>query len=195
MGASGNHDDADTPDDAFRKALGERDFRTAVDVLMRKHGTDVYRFCLDLLRDRDAAQDALQLVFLQAHEALPRYEARTAGRAWLFGIARHRCMDTLGQGQLRGRVVKPQATLPVSPDLAEGSEGTLLRSELQKALKACLDALPDAARELIHLRYSAQLSYDEIAELSGDPAGTLRVRLARALPLLRECLERKGLAA
>jgi RNA polymerase sigma-70 factor (ECF subfamily) len=193
--APGNRDSADPPDDEFKKALAEQDFRAGVGALMRNHGTAVYRFCLDLLREPDAAQDLLQLVFLQAYEALPRYEPRTTPRAWLFGIARHRCMDALKGQRMRLRVVTAGAELPDSPDPTEGTEKSLLRTELQRALWECLEELPVSARELLHLRFSAQLPYEEIAELSGERPGTLRVRVARAMPLLRQCLERKGMAA
>jgi len=193
--SSGTHDDPEQPDHEFHQAMAARDFRAAVAVLMRRHGTHVYRFCLELLRDRDAAEDTLQLVFLQAFQALARYEARTTARAWLFGIARHRCLDTLKGRRLHLKVVSPEASLPDTPDRAESSEDAVLRGELAAALRTCLDELPEAAREVVYLRYSAQLSYDEISELCGERAGTLRVRLARALPVLRECLEREGLAA
>jgi len=193
--SSGTHDDPEQPDDEFPQALAAHDFRAAVAALMRRHGTNVFRFCLELLRDRDAAEDTLQVVFLQAFEALPRYEPRTSARAWLFGIARHRCLDALKGRRSHLRVVSPEASLPDAPDPNEGGESSLLRGELEAALRACLDELPVTAREIVYLRYSAQLGYDEIAELCDERPGTLRVRVARALPLLRECLERKGLAA
>jgi RNA polymerase sigma-70 factor (ECF subfamily) len=193
--SSGTHGDPEQPDDEFQLALAASDFREAITVLMRRHGTHLYRFCLDLLRARDAAQDTLKLVFLQAFEALPRYEPRTTARAWLFGIARHRCRDTLKGRRFRLRLVRPEASLPEAPGPAESSERSLLRSELREALRQCLDELPGPAREVVYLRCSAQLSYDEIAELSGELPGTLRVRVARALPVLRDCLERKGMAA
>ena len=194
MDSSGTHDDPQLADDELPRALATSDFRAAAAVLMRSHGTQVYRYCLDLLRDRDAAQDTLQRVFLQAFETLPRYEQRTTARAWLFGIARHRCMDTLKGPRFGLRLVRPEASLPDAPGPAESSERSLLRSELREALGACLDEFPGPAREVVYLRYSAQLSYDEIAEISGELPGTLRVRVARALPALRDCLERKGMA-
>ena len=192
---SGRDGDAGRSDEEFRRALVAGDFRAAVASLMRRHGTGVYRFCLHLLGDRATAEDVLQLVFVQAFEALPSYEARASALAWLLGIARHRCMDTLKGQRHRLRVVSSDASLPEVPDPAEGGDASVSQRERQKALRECLEELSSAVRELVYLRFSAELSYDEIAELSGEQAGTLRVRVSRALPVLRECLERKGMAA
>ncbi|HET6981899.1 MAG TPA: sigma factor, partial [Myxococcaceae bacterium] len=105
---SGKYPDAGDSDEAFRAALAARDFRAAVATLMREHGTGVYRFCLHHLRERATAEDVLQLVFLQAFEALPTYQARASVRAWLLGIARHRCMDTVKGQRHRLRVVSSE---------------------------------------------------------------------------------------
>jgi RNA polymerase sigma factor (sigma-70 family) len=78
-----------------------------------------------------------------------------------------------------------------SPDLtADGDpERELDRSRLARILAACLAKLAPAARDAVVLRYQQELSYDEAAELAGELPGTLQRRVARALPILRRCVE------
>jgi RNA polymerase sigma factor (sigma-70 family) len=60
---------------------------------------------------------------------------------------------------------------------------------LAQVVERCLFALAPAAREAVLLRYQQELSYDEAAEVTGERPGTLQQRVARALPVLRKCVE------
>jgi RNA polymerase sigma factor (sigma-70 family) len=172
-------------------AIERKDYRGAVALLMRHHGTEVYRFCLGLLGDADAAQDLLQSVFIQAFQALPTYVPRSTLRAWLYGIARHRCLDALKGSRRWTRLVEATGELPEAADSAPGSDARLAAADLRAALESCLDQIPAKARECLIMRYRSQLSYEEIASVCEEQIGTLRARVARALPLLRKCLEQK----
>lgn len=61
-----------------------------------------------------------------------------------------------------------------------------------RALEDCLDTLDERSRAVLLLRFHDDLPYEEISAILGDSAGALRVRVARSLPLLRRCLELKG---
>lgn len=171
------------------------DFRAATAALMRLYGPAIYRFCLEQTRDAPAAEDLLQAVFIQAHQALPRYVPRTSLRAWLYGIARHRCLDAVSSRRRWARVVEPEGErpdLPEVPDGAAGGDAHVAALEHRAALDGCLEKLPPRVRETLLLRFRADLSYNEMSEACGEQPGTLRVRVLRALPLLRRCLEEKG---
>jgi DNA-directed RNA polymerase specialized sigma24 family protein len=60
---------------------------------------------------------------------------------------------------------------------------------MHEALEACLMSLSPAARDAILLHYQQDLSFEEAAEIAGEKPGTLQMRVARALPALRACLE------
>ena len=172
--------------------LGKGETRGALALLLRAYGPGLFRFCAEQLGDAQEAEDMLQTVFIQAFQALKGYEPRSSLRAWLYGIARHRCQDA-GRSRRRWlRVVEPQADeLPERADPRPDGEARLVAGSIGAALDECLQRLSPKARETVSLRFRAGLTYEEIAEASGDEVGTLRVRVARALPVLRECLRSK----
>ncbi|HEX7841652.1 MAG TPA: sigma factor, partial [Kofleriaceae bacterium] len=63
--------------------------------ILQCHGRGVFRFCREALRDPALAEDVHQQVFLAAFRALPRFQARSPVRSWLFAIARHRVLDAV----------------------------------------------------------------------------------------------------
>ena len=184
-------------DDAEREALtalDRADLDAALGVLMRAYGTPLYRYCRRLVGEDELAQDAHQLTFVQAYEALPRFSRRSSLRTWLFGIARHRCLDALKIERRRQRRFgrlgegedRPSADATVEERLAERS--------LAAALAACLRRLAPRIRSTLLLRFQQGLSYADIERLTGERATTLQARVVRALPVLRRCLEEQGVA-
>ncbi len=183
--------DQSAPEREALALLGRGDARGAVAVLVRAHGRDVFRFCVEQLGDAHAAEDMLQTVFIQALQAIRAYEPRSTLRAWLFGIARHRCQDAARARRRWLRVVEPQGDLPERADPGPSPEHGVAAAGFARALDECLAELAPKPRETLTLRFRAGLSYEEAAEASGEEVGTLRVRVARALPVLRRCLEAK----
>jgi RNA polymerase sigma-70 factor, ECF subfamily len=172
-------------------ALEAGDASAALPLLMDRHGLTVYRYCRRMLGVDADGDDVSQIVFMQAFEAIGRRKPIQNVRAWLLGIARHRCLDRL-DGRRRGPLLFDTEDLermidaeePVGP--AVGDPGWRL------ALEGCVDALDPRSRVAILLRFHDQLSYDSVSKLTGDGSGALRVRVARALRALRRCMEKKG---
>jgi RNA polymerase sigma-70 factor (ECF subfamily) len=174
------------------ESLRKGDRGRALALLMRTHGAAVYRFCAEQLGDREEAQDVLQNVFIQAFRSLHEYEPRSTLRAWLFGIARHRCLDARKSRGRWLRIVDAQAqALPERADTAPDGDARLEAKRLAAALEECVQRLTPKLREAVLLRVRADLTYEEMADACGEQIGTLRVRVARALPTLQECLEAK----
>jgi RNA polymerase sigma-70 factor (ECF subfamily) len=185
--------DAGVPLDGDVLALIERgDHRAALAALMARYGESVYRFCRQMVRDEALVDDVHQQVFVQAFRDLPRFQQRSALRTWLFGIARHRCLDA---NKIQGRRDRrfPLDDEPGTADAAPGPSALdqLSLAELAGVLDHCLDELAPATKWAVLLRYREGLPFDEMAGLSNEKAGTLQARVARALPVLRRCLERR----
>jgi len=180
------------PDREVLETLRSGDRRRALALLMRAHGPVVRRFCLDLLGDANVADDVAQTTFVQAFEDLSRFAERATFKAWLLGIARHRCLDLLKSKRHWLKVVSDDKNAPDVADEGPSPEARIALGRLTTAVAHCLEALPIAMREAVSLRYRQGLSYDEMAAALRERAGTLRVRVARALPLLRRCLQQKG---
>jgi RNA polymerase sigma-70 factor (ECF subfamily) len=184
----------DDPESEVTRALGRGDRSLALDVLMTAYGRMVYRYCCRILGDSDLADDVLQTTFLQAFEAFERFDGRSLLRTWLFGIAHHRCLDALKALRRRQhRLDDLDAAVEVA-DPSVSVEESAAADERGRALVTCLEELETHIREAILLRYELGLSYPEIAAICNERAPTLQARVARSLPLLRRCLDLKGVA-
>jgi RNA polymerase sigma-70 factor (ECF subfamily) len=175
------------------EALGRRDLRAALTVLMDAYGEDIYRFCRRLTGDAQLAEDLRQVIFMQAFEDLAQLAPRSTLRAWLYGIARHRCLDACkGRSRWRKRfqltAALPEQTEAASPDPADALDQTAL----QRALTHCMDKLDMELRMLIHMRYQDELSYTELSGAFGAEPATLQARVTRAMPGLRRCVRGQG---
>jgi RNA polymerase sigma factor (sigma-70 family) len=186
-----------TPPDPERAALAALDrgsLDDALVVLMREYGTAVYRYCRQMVTDDDLAQEVQQMTFVQAHEGLARFGRRSSLKSWLFGIARHRCLDILKMHRRRHKRFGPIEEAPDLPEPVSSVEDRLSERSVARVLESCLRGLAPRVRTAVLLRYQQGLSYPEIARLSNEKAPALQVRVSRALPLLRRCLEEKGVA-
>lgn len=190
-GVPGNFPD---PERAALAALDRRDPDEALAILMRAYGTAVYRYCRQMVGDEHLAEEVHQMTFVQAHEGLLRFGRRSSLRTWLFGIARHRCLDLLKMDRRRRRRFEPIEGAPDLPEPGGSVEDRLAGESRARALEGCLRLLAPRARTAVLLRFQQGLSYPEIARLSNEKAPALQVRVARALPVLRRCLEEKGMA-
>ena len=186
-----------TPPDPERAALAALDRGSSDDalaLLMREYGTAIYRYCRRMMADDDLAQEVQQMTFVQAHEGLARFARRSSLRSWLFGIARHRCLDHLKMHRRRYKRFGPIDEASDLPEPGGSAEDRLSERSVARVLESCLRGLAPRVRAAVLLRYQQGLSYPEIARLSNEKAPALQVRVARALPLLRRCLEEKGVA-
>lgn len=183
-------DDAPSDPDADIIALSGRDLSQALDLLMRRHGDAVYRYCREQLRDDALAADIHQRVFIEAHRDLHRFAGRSTLRSWLFGIARHRVKDaTKARNRARARVDDDSAT--DTPDPTPNAGERIDDARLRNALAACLAELGEHVRNAVLLRFQQGFSFEDMADVCAEKPGTLQARVARALPLLRACIERR----
>ncbi len=168
--------------------VGAGDIRSALASLMQRHGRAVYRYCRLALGDAALADDIHQQVFIEAFRDLPGFAGRSSLRTWLFGIARHRVLDA-AKRRRRARAHLDVAAGTDLPDPRPSPGEGLDDAQLQAALVTCLAALDEPARAAVLLRYQQGLTYEEMAEVCGEKAGTLQARVSRALRKLRDRLE------
>lgn len=182
--------DADNRDADVHDALKVGDRRRALTLLMRRYGDAVYRYCCEQIRDDALAEDVHQQVFVEAYRDLLTFQNRSHPRTWLFGIARHRCLDAAKTGrrwQNRYKNESPDDTPDDTPPPAENID----QRRMVEALRHCLGALTPNSRSAVLLRFREGLSYEEMASLSTEKPGTLQQRVARSMPVLRKCVERR----
>jgi RNA polymerase sigma-70 factor (ECF subfamily) len=148
----------------------------------------LYRQC----GSADLAEEITQATFVKVVTELPAYEEQGRFEAWLFRIAINRLRDELRRRKRQAIAVDFETTPPEALGgvaTGPGPSDAMHRREQIKRLRAAIDRLPDADRELLHLRYTAELSFAEIAETLDQPLGTVLARGHRALKKLRDMLD------
>ena len=178
-------------DGGLAAALEAGDGDQAMEILVELHGEHVYRYCRRLLGEGADSDDASQTVFMQAFQSLKDLTRVRSARAWLLGIARNRCLDRL-RALRRGPEPLEDNDLHAIVEQHPGFPASDDDPRVRKALDDCLDELDPRSRAVLVLRFHDELTYEEMSRLTSDTPGALRVRLVRALPLLRRCLESKG---
>jgi RNA polymerase sigma-70 factor (ECF subfamily) len=161
---------------------------------MKSYGDAVLGHCLRVVRDRALAEDIRQQVFLEAFRDLPRFERRSTLRSWLLGIAVHRCLDALKARKRRDARIDSgeEEAVVAAPDRSPDPSHHVDREQMTRALENCLDGLSEEVRMTVLMKFQLGLSYEEMSPMVNQRPGTLQARVARALPVLRRCLEARG---
>ena len=167
----------------------------AFGVIMRAHYERTYRLVCAILHNEADARDICQEVWLTVWKQLATFRADSRFSTWLHPIATRRALDHLrkrrrwfdrflpyGTGDENAVEVAEPATTENSGSLAEGNE-TVTR------VRAALASLPPKHRAVLALRELEGLSYEEIAQATGIPVGTVMSRLHHARRLLAERLK------
>lgn len=153
--------------------------------LVRRYHDRYARYARRMLGNRDDAEEALQDAFVRAYRSLERCADRERFGAWLFRILVNRCR-TSGARRTRHRrtfVQDEMALLDASEE--HPAEQAAVREELERALALLV---PDQ-REAFLLKYVEELSYEEMADVTGTGVSALKMRVKRACERLREILQ------
>jgi RNA polymerase sigma-70 factor (ECF subfamily) len=167
----------------------------ALALLYDRHARSVYSLALYILRDRAAAEDVTQDVFLQLWRDPRHYlEERGPLGPWLLRITRNRAIDFLRR---RDRQRRPRETdwQPLDPQLSDqspGLEDQVWSLALARRVHEALRELTDAQRQVIELAYFRGMTHREMADMLGVPLGTVKTRVRTALRRLAEILTRDG---
>lgn len=152
--------------------------RAAFGALVRRHQDRVYRHLLRLTGSREDALELAQDVFVKAWQALPEWRPEARFSTWLYRIAANAALDLLRRRQVVDYVALEDEH--DAPSQAPGPEAQLQTRQRLLGLEAALARLPAAQREIVLLREVEGLAYEELAQVLGVDAGTVKSRLARA---------------
>ena len=158
--------------------------------LLVERATDsVFATCLRVVRDPDEAADVTQDAFVQAYRMLPTWRGEGPFAAWVRRIAMR-----MAFARIRARRTLPFPDLDrddagPAAETAQEPEHLALSRENRSELVALIAGLPEAYRRVVALRFSDELSIEEIAHATGAPEGTVKSRLHRAIAQLRRQLD------
>jgi len=138
------------------------------------------RFARNMLSNDQDAEEAVQDAFVRVHDSFPRFREDARFDPWLFRILANRCRTLLSRGR-RHRALIEYGDVPITAAAPEEEYGADWAEEVQ----VVLDSLPAEQREAFLLRHVEDLSYEDIAALTGVRLSALRMRVKRACDTLR----------
>jgi RNA polymerase sigma-70 factor (ECF subfamily) len=170
-----------TEDDSSLLALVQNGDEQSMASLFDRYSKLVYSVALRVLRDPSAAEDVLQEVFMQIWRNPDSFTAaRGSLGGWLAIVARNRSIDTLRRK--RPSVDVDDVPLASSFNLADEAE----RNSLMERARSVIQMLPTEQRKTLEMAFFDGLTHSEIAEMTGDPLGTVKTRIRSALLTLRK---------
>jgi RNA polymerase sigma-70 factor (ECF subfamily) len=162
-------------------ATGELD---QFEALFREHQAEVYRWIVRIVRDRAAAEDLTIDTFWRVYRARDRFDPSRPFLPWARRIATRAAIDHLRTAR---------RFVPTDVFVEPSASDTLAQSEIRAELSRSFHALPAPLRAAATLALVEELPYSEIAEALDVSVSAVKMRVSRALRLLRATLERKGL--
>jgi RNA polymerase sigma-70 factor (ECF subfamily) len=161
----------------------------AFELLYERHGGPAYSLAYRMVGNRASAEDVTQEAFLSIWRSRLRYDpARGSVRTWVLGIVHNRGIDALRRSIVHDRRRETMEGVEERREAPERTEVEAARREEAASVRSALDALPDAQRRTIELAYFAGFSHSQIAELLGEPIGTVKGRMRLGLEKMRRQL-------
>ena len=156
----------------------------AFEQLYLRYADRIFRFVVGQTGSTSLAEDIAGETMIAAFENLHRFDPDLGSfAAWLFTIARRRTVD---EQRRLARLWRALSRRGAEADSVDDVLSAVVRSERAASLRAALNRLPERDREVLLLRYVAELSAPEIAEMLGLSSGAVRTRIHRALQRLSD---------
>ena len=165
--------------------------------LVRRYQRPISAYVYRMVGNYESALDLTQEIFIKVYNSLERYRAEFKFSTWIYKIAHNSAVDHLRRNATREQSLVlgsdgDQFELPIeSSRLSPEQESE--RRERRGEIETVVRSLPANYRELIVLRHSQDLSYEEIVEVTGLPLGTVKNRLFRAREIMRQQFVEKGI--
>jgi RNA polymerase sigma-70 factor (ECF subfamily) len=178
-------------------AIAVNGFDGSFEELVRRYQRPIAAYVYRMVGNYESALDLTQEIFIKVYNSLSRYRAEFKFSTWIYKIAHNAAVDHLRRSSTREQSLvagteSDSFELPIeSSHLTPEQESE--RKERRGEIESVVRALPSNYRELIILRHSQDLSYEEIVEVTGLPLGTVKNRLVRAREMMRQQFVDKGI--
>lgn len=168
------------------EAESEQERSGSFGAIYDRYAASIFRYLISRTGNVEEAKDLTSQTFLTAIEAFPRYQDQGYASAWLFSIARSKYIDRLRK-MARERRVEQVRNIDLEPDVLN----QVVATERIVALRKRLQALPGEDQELLRLRYVADLSFSEMAQMLRRKEDAVKKSVYRLLARLQSQMEQE----
>jgi RNA polymerase sigma-70 factor, ECF subfamily len=162
----------------------------ALEQLYRLMAPRILAFAQRRLDDAAAADEVVSETLYEVWNHAARFRGGSQPSTWILGIARHKLLDKLRKRNSFELQEMSDEVLNIA-DESPGVFAELAAQQQSAQVMLCLETLPQAQRECLHLVFYEDLALAEIAEVQGCPENTVKTRLFHARRKMRECLEKQ----
>ena len=172
--------------------------KSSFEELMKKYNKKIYGFIYRMVRSEEVATELTQDFFIKIYRVLAKYSFEYKFSTWAYRICYNLVIDHVRKNQtqvdsLDDDSVSQKQMLESENFVSEDGFEALAKEELSEYVWGVVNGIPMKYRELILLRYLQGLKYDEIAEVTGLPVGTVKNRIFKAKEILRLEIDKDGM--
>ena len=172
---------------------------SAFDILLNRHQDRLFNYIYFIVRSKEVAEDIFQETFVKAIVTLQQGRYTNDGKfaAWITRIAHNLVIDQFRIERNENTISNDEADVDLLNDakLVEGNiENQLVNDQVLKDVRKLIDELPDCQREVVFMRYYQDLSFKEIAEITGVSINTALGRMRYAIMNMRRIAEEKNVS-
>jgi RNA polymerase sigma-70 factor (ECF subfamily) len=157
---------------------------TAFDEIMIRYERQIYRVCYRFVENREDAMDLAQEVFVKAFEHLATFRRESSLKTWLYRIAMNHCINHVKKHSQEFVEVSEY-----SERIQASAQVQLEDREQREHFRRMVKRLPPKQKAILELRINEQLSYEEIANMSGRSVSTIKASVFFALEKLRKLVK------
>lgn len=171
---------------------------SAFDVLLQRHQSRVFSYILNIVKNKDLADDLFQETFVKAIVTINqgRYSENGKFPAWITRIAHNLIIDYYRQEKSMAQVSCDNEGVDIlnKKELSEETvEDSIIRHQILSDVKKLVKSLPESQRAVLEMRYYKNMSFKEIAETTGVSINTALGRMRYAILNLRRIAEEKNI--
>ncbi len=172
----------------------------AFDQLLKRHKARLFNFILSMVKDSDLADDIFQETFVKAIVTIRQGRYNDQGKfiAWIYRIARNLIIDSYRQDKVENQLSTDDengVNLLNRSEFSEGTvEDTLIGMQIEEDLRALVTELPESQRQVVDMRFYQNLSFKEIAALTGVSINTALGRMRYAILNLRRMARERSVS-
>jgi len=168
----------------------------AFNVLFSRYSSRIYTAIYLFVNDTDEANDIFQETFIKIIDTIRKGKYNEEGKfvQWALRIANNLCIDHFRKNK-RSKIIKTNDDFDIFDTIpaSENQESAIIKEQTYKAVRRVIEELPVEQKEVLMLRMYAELSFKEIAQLTGVSINTALGRMRYALINLKKAVEEKAL--